>query len=345
MHQSIPKMKDVAKLAGVSIKTVSRVVNNEPHVTEGLREKVKAAVDQLGFVPSPNARGLRSHRGYTVHYIIHNNRSNYVNAIQAGTIQACQEQGYQLVVSMIDDSDSLSDAEITEQMNRLPILGTPVGAILVSPLTNNKRIVSALKSMGIAIARIGSHDFDDDELEVKINDREAAKDITNYLLQLGHRRIGFVRGKENQKATVERFQGYQDALNEAGLTVDDTLIQAGNFEFESGLKAGDSLLKRSDPPSAIFASNDDMAAGVLSAAHRLRIAVPDQLSVVGFDDSELAEKMWPALTTIRQPLLELGSVATKMLIANAQNNQDINPRQFLPYELIIRESTGPVPAL
>ncbi len=342
MPPNAPKMIDVAKLAGVSIKTVSRVLNNEPHVKETLREKVKKAVDQLGYVPSANARSLRSNRGYTIHFIIHNKRSNYVNAVQAGIIQACQDNGYQLIVSMIPDSQNLSDMEIERAISRLPTLGIPDGAILVSPLSNDIRINNALKELNIPIARIGPNDIDDDQFEVKINEREAAKEITEYLIDMGHKRIGFIRGKEDQNATIERFSGYKDALKNAGIPLIEELIQPGFFEFESGLIAGENLIKLSQRPSAIFASNDDMAAGVLSAAHRLGLNMPSDLSVVGFDDSEIANKMWPTLTTIRQPLLELGEVATNLLIARSQKSEGLATQKFLPHKLVVRESAQPV---
>ena len=342
MPKNAPKMKDVAKLAGVSIKTVSRVLNNEPHVKEELRDKVKSAVDELGYVPSANARSLRSNRGYTIHFIIHNNRSNYVNAIQAGIIKACQDNGYQLIVSMIMDSQNLSKIQIEEKLSRLPTLGVPDGAILVSPLSNDPRINDTLKDMGIPIARIGPNDIDDDQIEVKINEREAAREITQYLIDSGHSRIGFIRGKEDQNATIERYEGYKQALKESQISLDKTLVHSGNFEFEGGLRAGEELLKMKEPPQAVFAANDDMAAGVLSAAHRKGLNLPSQLSVVGFDDSEIADKMWPTLTTIRQPLLELGETATNLLIARSQKMSGLNPQKYLPHKLIIRESVKQV---
>lgn len=343
MTKSAPKMMDVAKLAGVSIKTVSRVLNNEPHVKEVLREKVKKAVDQLGYVPSANARSLRSSRGYTIHYIMHNNRSNYVNAIQAGTIQACQDHGYQLIVSMIRDSENMTVGEIKDNLSRLPALGKPDGAVLVSPLSNDTRVNDMLKSMHIPIARIGPNNIKDDELEVKINEKAAAREVTEHLINLGHKRIAFIRGKEDHTATIERYSGYLEALENNGLNVDPTLVVSGNFEFESGQIAGEKLLSLESPPTAVFAANDDMAAGVLSSAHKLGISVPSQLSVAGFDDSELASKMWPTLTSVRQPLLELGKLATELLIAKSQKANDVSTQQYLPHELVARDSTGPAP--
>ena len=188
------------------------------------------------------------------------------------------------------DSQNLSKIQIEEKLSRLPTLSVPDGAILVSPLSNDPRINDTLKDMSIPIARIGPNDIEDDQIEVKINEREAAREITQYLIDSGHSRIGFIRGKEDQNATIERYEGYKQALKESQISLDKTLVHSGNFEFEGGLRAGEELLKMKEPPQAVFAANDDMAAGVLSAAHRKGLNLPSQLSVVGFDDSEIADK-------------------------------------------------------
>ena len=176
-----------------------------------------------------------------------------------------------------------------------------------------------------------------------IDDRAAARDITEHLISLGHSRIGFVRGKEDQGATHERYLGYRDALYAAGIDMDSSLIMPGSFDFETGLAAGDQFLEMKTSPTAVFAANDDMAAGVLVAAHRHSVLVPEQLSIVGFDDSEIAKKMWPALTTIRQPLLALGARAMEVLIQMA-GKKGITKSGWverLNYELVVRQSSGP----
>jgi len=339
------RMIDVAEKAGVSIKTVSRVLNNEPHVKEGLRERVRAAAKEVGYVPSSTARALRSRRSYAIHMVSHSHRSAYVNAIQFGAVQTCQERGYQLMVSLMEDLRDMPEADLVTRFERLVEASKPDGLILVPPLSNDERLYHVLERFDMPIARVGPNNLPDARISVKINEREAARELTAHLIELGHRRIAFVRGKEDQNATHERYAGYRDALDQAGIALDERLVRPGDFDFSAGLEAGDALFAMTDRPTAVFAANDDMAAGVLMAAHRLRLDVPEDVSVVGFDDSEIAEKMWPSLTTVRQPLLTMGNEATRQLIDAATQSDPTQmdaPNEYLDYEIIYRESTGPL---
>ena len=339
------RMIDVANKAGVSIKTVSRVLNNEPHVKDSLREQVRAAAAEVGFVPSTTARALRSRRSYAIHLVSHSHRSAYVNAIQFGAIQTCQQRGYQIMVSLMEDVRDMPEADLIARFERLVEAGKPDGLILVPPLSNDERLFQVLERFDVPVARVGPNNLRDAPIIVKINERAAARELTEHLISLGHYRIAFVRGAEDQNATHERFAGYCDALAVAGLALDEALVQPGDFNFPTGLAAGDALFALADRPTAVFAANDDMAAGVLMSAHRLRLDVPQDVSVVGFDDSEIAEKMWPSLTTVRQPLLSMGNEATRQLIdAATQYRSDAAgaPSEYLDYEIIHRDSTGPL---
>lgn len=336
-------MSDVAQHAGVSLKTVSRVLNNEPHVQSKLREKVRAAVRDLGYVPSASARSLRSNRSYCMTLISHSLHSSFVHAIQFGALEACQNGGYRMNVAMLDPEAAKNKTTLEAWCKRLATESRPDGVILVPPMSDDPAISAAIAQHGIAIVRIGPNEVEDQHRTVMINDHAAAKEATAHLIALGHRRIGFVRGKEDQGATHKRFEGYADALSEADIALDDELVLPGLFDFETGLAAGDKFLKMPSPPTAVFAANDDMAAGVLVAAHRLGVPVPTDLSIIGFDDSEIAEKMWPALTTVRQPLQELGARAMEVLIESAgrrQDEVDLVPPECLQYELVLRQSTA-----
>ena len=339
------KMIDVAKHAGVSLKSVSRVLNNEPHVQEKLRDKVMESVRELGYVPSASARSLRSRRSYCINIVSHSLNSSFVHAVQFGALQACQNAGYRMTVSMLDLHNAEDASYLADWCDELVRVGKPDGAILVPPISDNHEINAAISERDISIVRIGPNDIKDDNATVLIDDRAAARDITEHLISLGHERIGFVRGKEEQGATHERYLGYRDALYAAGIELDKALVMPGLFDFETGLAAGDRFLEMKQRPSAVFAANDDMAAGVLVAAHRHGVSVPEALSIVGFDDSEIAEKMWPALTTIRQPLLALGARAMEVLIQMAGKNSALKSGwvERLDYELILRQSSGPRP--
>ena len=336
----MPKMTDVAKRAGVSLKTVSRVLNNEPYVQQDVRDRVRAAVSELGYVPSATARSLRSSRSYTIQILCRSDPSNYVNAIQFGAMLACQKAGYQMIVSFIEPDDQASPDAMKRFYERITQAGRPDGVILVSPLSNVSIIQDRFESAGVNVARLGPNDLEDRGFTIAINEFEAAYELPRDLISDGHQRIAFLRGKEDQNATHERFKGFTRALEEAGLSVDPALVHKGRFNFNCGLEAGFDLLKLPTPPTAIFAANDDMAAGVIVAAHRLGIDVPNDVSVVGFDDSELAEKMWPALTTVRQPLQELGRIAAERLIGSAGSGQAPKSHrvEYLEHNIVHRAS-------
>ena len=342
------RMVDVADHAGVSIKTVSRVLNNEPHVQDSLREKVYASVKKLGYIPSASARSLRSNRTYTFHLISTVVIGNYINTVQSGALTASQKHGYNLLVSLLEievlnNSDALKGwcAELIEKKK-------PDGVILVPPLSDNPQLNEIFNKSGIPISRIGPNKIDDvNNANIIIDDRASAKEATQELIALGHRRIGFVRGFEDQGATQERYNGYRDALNEAGISIDTTIVKPGAFSFESGMNAGLELLSMKNRPTAVFAANDDMAAGVIVAAYRNGVKVPDEISVMGFDDSELAEKIWPTLSTVRQPVASFGKAAVEHLVNQAGNGSKKredkkSTTEILSYEIILRGSTGTV---
>ncbi|MEP6342774.1 MAG: LacI family DNA-binding transcriptional regulator [Maricaulaceae bacterium] len=337
------KMVDVAKSAGVSTKTVSRVLNNEPHVRDNIREKVLKAVKELGYIPSASARHLRSNRSYALHIISHTLNSNFVNAIQSGALFTSQKHGYKLVLSLLETSENTAEQTI-EWCENLVAKNKPDGFILIPPYNNDKIINNTLAELKIPIIRIGPNNISDNNETILIDDFAAARDIVNHLISLGHKRIAFVRGLEDQDSTHKRFQGYKRALEDANIKFDDKLVFCGEFDFVSGMIAGEKMLDLSNPPSSVFAANDDMAAGVLVSALKRNIKIPEQLSIAGFDDSELAEKMWPQITTVRQPIFEFGKRAAEILISKNSSNQEPTPDKSkierLNYKLILRNSTS-----
>lgn len=335
-----PKMKDVAGLAGVSIKTVSRVLNNEPHVQDSVRDKVRDAVQKLAYVPSRSARSLRGSRSYNISLVCHSGSNVYINSIQFGAVLACQEHGYGLQILLPPPLTGRPLAEIIAILEKLCVPQKPDGILLVSPLANDPTINAAIETLNIPVARVGPINIDVNGVIVQINDFQATKEAIEHLIGLGHRRIGFVRGSEDQSSTHERFNGYCAALKNADIPVNPALIQSGQFLFESGLEAGNTLITLNEPPTAIFASNDDMAAGVVMAAIKKGLKLPDDLSVIGFDDSEIAVRLLPRLTTVRQPLRKLGEVAISSLIKtiSVTNCAPTEPI-LLDHEFIIRDST------
>lgn len=340
------KMVDVAKDAGVSVKTVSRVLNNEPHVKEGLRQRVQESIVNLGYIPSATARNLRSNRSYTIHLISDNVSSNFINAVQAGVVMTSQKLGYTPIFNYLEPKHIQDVNYIKNWCEALINDKKPDGIILIPPYTDNIQINEIIRSKNVAIARIGPNNIIDENITIMIDDILAAKTATQHLIELGHKRIAFILGLKDHQATPKRFQGYSDALKQAGLTLDESLIFPGEFNFEGGMLAGEKILKLDNRPTAVFAANDDMAAGFIVAAHKNNVSIPEDISVIGFDDSELSEKIWPPLTTIRQPRIGFGEKAAELLIKR-QSTSDSDetsdpPIDLLDYELIIRKSTDKV---
>jgi len=327
-------IKDVSREAGVSIKTVSRVLNNERYVGEDTRRRVQAAVASLNFRPSTAARSLAGKRSFQIALICDNPSPYYVYEMQSGIRDRCVQDGVRMIAqpydrdsaTLIDDVESLVDATNVD------------GLILTPPVTDYPAVLDLLERRGVRFVRVSPGGTADLTSCSFIDNVRAARTMTEHLIGLGHRRIGFVRGHPDYATSAHRLAGYTEALEAVGITPDAELVRAGFFDFASGGRAAEALLDLSEPPSAIFASSDDMAAGVLAAAHGRGLQVPEQLSVAGFDDTALASVVWPPLTTIRQPTRRMGYEAADLLLMGATDPVE---RRELPFELVVRESTGP----
>ncbi len=321
-------------MAGVSIKTVSRVLNKEKYVRDETRQKVEAAVAALNFSPSLAARTLAGSRSFQIALIYDNHSPYYIHAMQEGVWSRCKEEGVRMLAQPVDiDSPTLAQ-EIGGLIDETHV----DGVILSSPVTDAPAALEELERRGIRFVRISPGTNHALTSSVFMDDAQAADDMTTYLINQGHRRIGFVVGHPNHMASDQRHFGYRRALDRAGIAYEPQLVRPGAFDFESGMAAAEALLKLPNKPSAIFASNDDMAAGVLSYAHRIGLDVPHDLSVAGFDDTPLAQLVWPPLTTIRQPVRELAYAATSQLFAA----DEAVMHQRLGHELVVRGSTAPV---
>ena len=327
---------DVAKQAGVSMKTVSRVLNNEPNVAQKTRERVQAVAKELHYSPNLAARGLASSKSYLIALLYDNPSPYYIANIQKGAIDACRESGYHLVVEPINMSGDNVSLEMERVLERLPV----DGVIVTPPLSDSAEISSILKRLKIKYVPVAPSLEPDEIASVKMDDIQAAFEMTEFLIKQGHRRLGFIRGHSEHSATSLRYKGFVQAMKAAGLEVRKDYITDGDFSFKSGVDAAENLLGQDEPPTAIFASNDDMAAGVVSVANRLNVSVPEDLSVVGFDDTPLARILWPQLTTIKQPIYEMGFQAVNLL-TRPPHVDDARLSYCLDHKLIIRDSTSP----
>jgi len=339
--EKAPTIIDVAEQAGVSIKTVSRVMNQEPGVHASTREQVLAVMAELNYRPKQSARSLAGARSFLIGLLYYDPSAAFVAGVQQGATLRCREAGYHLVVESLDDDAP----DIAQQVDRMIAALRPDGMILTPPLCDNTQVLDALRDSRTPSVRVSPARDVPGHASVRMDDARAAGEITNLLIELGHERIAFVKGAADQSASRLRYQGYQRAMKAARLAIDPELVVQGDFMFDSGVRAATALLARRKRPTAVFASNDDMALGVLATAQRLGIAVPGELSIAGFDDSPAAGLVWPRLTTVHQPKDEMARAAVDLLIA-ARRPDGAQPaapsaHTVLRHELVLRESTGP----
>lgn len=330
---------DVAALAGVSIKTVSRVLNHEPKVRESTRDRVLQAMDTLKYRPNSSARRLAGNCSYILGLLYDNPSASYITSVQEGVLAACKAEHYDILIHPCANNSE----HFLEEIEALVTDVRVDGLILSPPISDNAALRKMLREMCIPNVVISRPLKGDTSWSVGTNDREICAVMVQYLAELGHKEIAFVMGHPDHKAIVRRLEGFKDGMLEAGLTISgDNCVQGFN-SFDSGVACGNQLLKRKQPPTAIFCSNDDMAAGVLKVAHEMGISVPTELSVAGFDDIPLANQYWPALTTVRQPTHEMARQATELLIKRLRGVDPGSHERILLSELVIRDSTGPVP--
>ncbi|WP_333607370.1 LacI family DNA-binding transcriptional regulator [Arsukibacterium sp.] len=334
-------INDVAKLAGVSIKTVSRVMNNEPSVRKDTFDKVSAAMKQLQYQPNAAARNLASSRSYSIGYVYDNPNAYYVIDMQRGLLDACRKHGYELLIHPTNAKATDIVQEVLDLVERSRL----AGLVLTPPFSEMPDIAQALDQAGVEYVRIISGSTPSPKLKncVLIDDFTAAFKITNHLLELGHTAIAFLCGDEEHSSSGERLAGFQAALAKRGLTVPADFIVPGSYSFESGVKGANKLLSLNAKPSAIFACNDEIAAGALFSARLKSISIPQQLAIAGFENSPFSRQTWPPLTTAHQPNTTIAMQAAELLFKHTKPGQQANlaERQpvFIP-ELVVRESTS-----
>lgn len=321
---------DVAQRAGVSIKTVSRVLNREPHVRDAVQQKVLEAVEALGYRPNQSARRMAGRKSFLVAYLYSNPSPAYTTGVQSGAALCCRELGYHLVVEPVLPED----ADLFPVIDRLVSTLAPDLLLVAPPLSDDADFLALMERKGTPLARIAGVVPGPGKI-ISVDDREAAYRMTRHLIGMGHRRIGVVRPPQDHLSAQARFDGFVDAMEEAGLPVDPHCLAPGRFTFESGKSAAARLLALAERPTAIFATNDEMALGVLAQAHDMGLSLPQDLSVAGFDDIPATRTCWPLLTTIRQPLEELGRLAILEGIGGADM-----PRPLLDYRLVERDSVA-----
>jgi LacI family transcriptional regulator len=338
---AVATINDVAAHAGVSIKTVSRVVNREPNVRAEMAQRVQLAIRELDYRPNFSARNLAGRRAYLLALAYDNPNDSYLIGIQTGALRACRQLGYSLLLQPC----TYDSANLIDDLLQLVRERRPSGLLLTPPVCDVAALLDALDSNEVDYTCI---DFIEDShlgSTVHANDQQGAYELTSYLLKLGHRRIAMIKAHPAHVMAQTRTAGFLQAHRDHGIEADPGLMAQGYFTFESGAECARVWLTQPAPPTAIFAANDDMAAGVLHVAHELGISVPAQLSVAGFDDTPVASRVWPNLTTVRRPIQAMAEAAAHILVSATGERARGAARQprveTVQNQLIIRASTAP----
>jgi LacI family transcriptional regulator len=335
---SVVTIHDVARHAGVSPMTVSRVINAETNVRDETRAKVNASIKALRFSPNKAARSLASAETVHIGILYANSTAAYLSELLLGSLEQASLSGAQLVMEQCEDLESERKA-----IQRL-IAGGVDGVILPAPLCDSEDALKAVADANIPAVLVTSGRPAPGFSAVSINDFEAAREMTRHLLSLGHRRVGFINGHPGHTASAQRFRGYIEGMREAGMEVGTDQVAQGFFTYRSGLDAAERLLSNGWNPTAIFASNDDMAAATMAVAHRKGLDVPGDIAVAGFDDTPFATMVWPELTTVRRPISAMAREAVRLLIDEIRSRRagTVQPpvHKLLGFTLVKRESSA-----
>lgn len=341
---------DVASRAGVSAMTVSRVINGKGNVKPETVRKIEEAIATVNYRPNVGARRLSGGKTYQFLLLFDNPNTAWIGEVLIGMMHACHDVGYHLMIEGVGEHEGENSGTPIDydEIWDLVDLSRVDGVILPPPICFDRQLLDITREKKVPCVRIANTPARDIRLRVGIDNFAGAYDIGEHLVALGHTRLAIIKGPDNFVASGLRYEGFATAVREHGLNLPEANVKLGHFDGESGYECARELLRLPDCPTAIFASNDEMAAGVLAAAREARIEVPDQLSVAGFDDAPIARAVWPRLTTIRQPLRLMGESAVKLLDTyirqvDAGTSDTLRPDVLLGYELITRQSTASPP--
>lgn len=334
------RIKDVAEMAGVSSMTVSRVLSNDAKVSEAKKSVVMEAVKALNYRPNVAARRLASNKSFFIGLLYFDSDTSYVSKFLLRGLKSCRTTGHHLVVDEIDDDIDKSLASVKDLIEVTQV----DGVILLPPVCDDAKLLTTLQEANVTFIRISP----DTQLNISpyicMDDYQASFEMTELLINKGHTKIGHIIGNTNQGVSRLRYQGYLDAMRSNQIDVPPEYIEQGYFTYDSGLVAAKKILSLDDKPTAIVAANDEMAAAVLSAANANRIAVPEELSITGFDDGNVAVTVSPNLTTVRQPIKQMAELAIELIasgkFSDLSTASSREYRNVLDFEIVERQSTA-----
>ncbi|WP_033922230.1 LacI family DNA-binding transcriptional regulator [Sphingomonas sp. 37zxx] len=336
-----PTITDVARVAGVSKKTVSWVINQSPRLNEETRKRVQQVIRDLGYVPNPQARALALRRNFLIALIHDNPNAQMVLKVQQGVLEILRDTEFELLVHPVNRGSATMLEEIRQFLERQ----RPYGVLLLPPISENDSLAELCAAIGCRYVRMGSASFDNPDHMIASNDREAVRGAVEHLIEAGHRRIGMILGPAGFRSAMERQAGYQEALARAGIAFDRALTAQGDYTFDSGMRAAERLFDMSPRPTALFCSNDEMAAGAVHVARQRGLHIPRDLSIIGFDDTAIASHLLPPLTTVRWPMIAMARAAAQMLIGGPGPGPADEASGLSPFgsTLIRRASVTPPP--
>lgn len=328
-------INDIARLADVSKKTVSRVINKSVFVKSETRERIEAVIRQHGYVPDPQARGLAFRRAFLVGMIYDNPNPQYVVNMQQGILDVLAGTGFELIIRPVNRNEDNFLDEMRTFVERQKLFGV----ILPPSVSEDERLARLLEEVECPYVRIASVTLDRPARMVVTHDHLGGAEAARRLVELGHRRIAHISGPALFRSSHERRRGFIEGLAEAGLELASEFSKEGAYTYESGLARGRELLSMGQRPTAIFTGNDEMATGVYSAAREIGLRIPEDLSVVGYDDAPVAARVWPPLTSVRVPIREMGRAAAEKLFAEREGRAKSRTVEFKPV-LVERDSTA-----
>lgn len=335
-----PTINDIARLANVSKKTVSRVINDSPFVREETREKIAGIIKTLGFAPDPQARGLAFRRSFLIGMIYDNPTPQYVVNMQQGILDAMKGTSFELVIRPCNRQDPHFIADMRAFVERQKLSGV----VLPPSVSEDERLIEVLDEIECPYVRIASISLDEPDSMVVTHDNIGGLEAARHLVKLGHSRVAHISGPSLFRSAHERRRGFSQGLAEAGLKLPRDYDREAAYTFESGVEAAAALLALKPRPTAIFCGNDEMAAGVYKAARDAGLSIPGDISVVGFDDSAMASRLYPLLTSVRLPIHDMGQMAaTKLIATTRERRHHTNEKTEVVPTLVVRESTAAPP--
>lgn len=327
---------DVANASGVSYATVSRVLSGYEFVKESTRTRVMEAIEHLGYVANLQARSLAGGRSQVIGLLVPNLDNSYVAAIMQGIDQELARAHYELILYTTHRHPSKESLFVSAMVS-----GLTEGLLLITPLVQTTYL-DLLREQNFPYVLIDQADVTENSSVIEATNWQGAYEATSYLIQLGHTRIAFIKGSLAVRSAVDRLQGYKAALTNYNIPIRQELIVEGDYQQQSGYETTKKLLQSEDSlPTAIFASNDLSAFGAMDAVRECGLRIPDDISIIGFDDIPQASFVYPKLTTIRQPLEQMGQIAARMLLEQIEDQSLPPKRVTLATQLVIRDTCGP----